>query len=243
MSHVDFKALIKKINLKPKGVKEIVLEVSDSALKGHLDRLAEMIDEKAEIQIESLVVNYNVTLNANTNRPITEYRVDNNGIVSEVKTEVEQLEADLDLPEEKVPTKEEKKEIDREQIDEFIISGLAPQLEQFPENFAEIVKRKVEGESFTKLATELEMSSGKVADLIDAYRKEVAPLAEAWWNWKEENGVSNSEDKEESVISEGVNEDDNKSEQENNETVHETGESVSESNDSESEEENTDGAA
>jgi len=47
MSYVDFKALVKKINLKPKGVKEIVLEVSDSALKGHLDRLAEMIEEKA----------------------------------------------------------------------------------------------------------------------------------------------------------------------------------------------------
>ena len=38
MSYVDFKALVKKINLKPKGVKEIVLEVSDSALKGHLDK-------------------------------------------------------------------------------------------------------------------------------------------------------------------------------------------------------------
>jgi hypothetical protein len=28
MAYIDFKALVKKVNLKPKGVKEIVLEVN-----------------------------------------------------------------------------------------------------------------------------------------------------------------------------------------------------------------------
>ncbi|MBQ6448585.1 MAG: helix-turn-helix domain-containing protein [Bacillus sp. (in: Bacteria)] len=224
MSYVDFKALVKKINLKPKGVKEIVLEVSDSALKGHLDKLAEMIDEKAEIQIESMVVNYNVTLNAQTNRPLTEYKVNNNGVVEEVKPTFEQLEADLDLPEEKIETKEEKKEIDREHIDAFIAAGLAPQLENYPENFADIVKRKTEGESFSKLASELEISSGTVADLIDDYRKEVAPLAEAWWEWKESQGETKTEE----------------NEPKNEEPVTETEEKEQETEESEHSEENED---
>jgi hypothetical protein len=198
MSYVDFKALIKKINLKPKGVKEIVLEVSDSALTGHLDKLAEMIDEKAAIQIESTVVSYNVTLNAQTNKPLTEYRVNNDGIVEEVKLVAEQLEADLDLPEVKVETKEETKEIDREHIDQFILEGMAPQLDGYPENFVDIVKRKVEGESLVKLANEIKIPRDKAINLIDEYRKEVAPLAEAWWNWKEGNEMAAETEKAES---------------------------------------------
>lgn len=224
MSYVDFKALVKKINLKPKGVKEIVLEVSDSALKGHLDKLAEMIDEKAEIQIESMVVNYNVTLNAQTNRPLTEYKVNNNGVVEEVKPTFEQLEADLDLPEEKIETKEEKKEIDREHIDQFILEGMAPKIDGYPENFVEIVKRKTEGESLIKLANEMKIPSDKVVDLIDEYRKEVAPIAEAWWDWKESQGETKTED----------------NEPKNEEPVTETEEKEQETEESEQSEENED---
>lgn len=179
---------------------------------------------KREIQIESMVVNYNVTLNAQTNRPLTEYKVNNNGVVEEVKPTFEQLEADLDLPEEKIETKEEKKEIDREHIDAFIATGLAPQLENYPENFADIVKRKTEGESFSKLASELEISSGTVADLIDDYRKEVAPLAEAWWEWKESQGETKTEE----------------NEPKNEESVTETEEKEQETEESEHSEENED---
>ncbi|MGP7817748.1 2-methylcitrate dehydratase [Niallia sp. 01092] len=234
MSYVDFKALIKKINLKPKGVKEIVLEVSDSALKGHLDKLAEMIDEKAEIQIESTVVSYNVTLNAQTNRPLTEYKVNNDGIVEQVKPQAEQLEADLDLPEEKVQTKEEKKEIDREHIDQFILEGLAPHLEGYPVNFVDIVKRKVEGDSFIKLSKELKIPSEKVADLIDEYRKEVAPLAEAWWNWKEGNEVAAETEKEE------VETESEENEQKNEDSEQDSDESEQQSEESEQSKEDTD---
>lgn len=187
MSYIDFKALVKKINLKPKGVKEIVLEVSDSGLDGKLDKLSEMIDQKAEIQFESMVVNYSVTVDLRTNEPITRYKVDDKGIVSEVKKEVEQLEADLGLPQEKIPTKEEKVELERETVDQFIIEGMAPNYDDFPTDFASYVKRRLEGESYSKLATELKISSGMVAEMIDEFRKRIAPLAEPWWEWKQSN--------------------------------------------------------
>lgn len=47
-------------------------------------------------------------------------------------------------------------------------------------------RRRIEGESYSKLANELEMSSGVIVDLINEYRKEVAPLAVAWWDWKQD---------------------------------------------------------
>jgi hypothetical protein len=184
MSFVDFKALVKKVNLKPKGVKEIVLEVSDTGLDGKLDRLSEMIDCKVDVELESRVVNFNVTINARTNKPIREYKVDERGVVHEVKPEYEQVEADLGLPEEKVETVEEEKQAEREIIDEFIISGMSPNFDDLPYDFANIVKRKLEGESYLKLANELGISSGKIVDLVDEYRKRVAPLAIKWDEWR-----------------------------------------------------------
>lgn len=185
MSFVDFKALVKKVNLKPKGVKEIVLEVSDTGLDGKLDRLSEMIDCKVDVELESRVVNFNVTINARTNKPVTEYKVDERGVVHEVKPEYEQVEADLGLPEEKVETIEEEKQADREIVDEFIMSGMSPNFDDLPYDFANIVKRKLEGESYLKLANELDISSGKIVELVNEYRKRVAPLAIKWNEWRE----------------------------------------------------------
>jgi hypothetical protein len=191
MSFVDFKALVKKVNLKPKGVKEIVLEVSDTGLDGKLDRLSEMIDCKVDVELESRVVNFNVTINARTNKPIREYKVDERGVVHEIKPEYEQVEADLGLPEEKVETVEEEKQAEREIIDEFIISGMSPNFDDLPYDFANIVKRKLEGESYLKLANELGISSGKIVDLVDEYRKRVAPLAIKWDEWRKKQSKDN----------------------------------------------------
>jgi hypothetical protein len=184
MSFIDFKALVKKVNLKPKGVKEIVLEVSDTGLDGKLDRLSEMIDCKVDVELESRVVNFNVTINARTNKPVTKYKVDERGVVHEVKPEYEQVEADLGLPEEKVETVEVEEQADREIIDEFILSGMSPNFDDLPYDFANIVKRKLEGESYLKLANELNLSSGKIVDLVNEYRKRVAPLAVKWNEWR-----------------------------------------------------------
>jgi hypothetical protein len=185
VSYIDFKSLVKKVNLKPNGKKEIVLEVSDRGLDGKLDVLSEMIDCKVAISLESQVVNYNVTFNAQTNRPVTEYKVDDKGVVSEVEREEPQIEADLGLPPENIPIEEKSKQADVEVIDRFIVEGMSPNFDDLPYDFANIVKRKIEGETYLKLANELDMSSGKLVEYVDDYRKRVAPQAQAWWEWKE----------------------------------------------------------
>ncbi|MFB8328107.1 2-methylcitrate dehydratase [Bacillus wiedmannii] len=185
MSYIEFKPTLKKVNLKPDGKKEIVLEVTDSSLRGKLDVLSEMIDTKVFISLESMQVNFNVTVNAKTNEPLTQYEVDDKGVVKEVKASFEQLEADFDIPEEKIPTREEKEQADREIVDAFIISGLAPGLDDLPHDFAYIVKRKLEGESYPKLANELKISNVKLIEMIDDYRARIAPMAIKWHEWTE----------------------------------------------------------
>ncbi|WP_025727739.1 hypothetical protein [Heyndrickxia ginsengihumi] len=194
MVYIDFSAVVKKVNLKPKGVKEIVLEVNDHALDGHLDSLSKMIDNKVEINLEDMVVNFNVTINAKTNQPITEYKVDDKGIVSEVKPDCEQLEADLGLPKEKIETTSKDEQVEREIVDEFILSGMAPGYDDMPNDIADLVKRRLEGESYRKLATELEISSGKIVEIFDEYRKRLAPLATKWWEWKESRSETASKE-------------------------------------------------
>ena len=110
MSYIEFKPVLKKVNLKPDGKKEIVLEVTDSSLQGKLDSLSEMIDAKVFVSLESMQVNFNVTINAKTNEPVTQYEVDEKGMVQEVKSTFEQIEADLDIPQEKMQTREEKEQ-------------------------------------------------------------------------------------------------------------------------------------
>ncbi|AHA74577.1 hypothetical protein YBT1518_27360 [Bacillus thuringiensis YBT-1518] len=197
MSYIEFKPVLKKVNLKPDGKEEIVLEVTDSSLQGKLDSLSEMIDAKVFVSLESMQVNFNVTMNAKTNEPVIQYEVNEKGIVQEAKSTFEQIEADLDMPKEQIPTREEKEQVDREVIDAFIISGLAPNFEGVPNKLPEIVKRRLEGESYLKLANELNMSSGQIIEVIDEYRKRVAPLAIKWQEWKEQQPETKEEAKSE----------------------------------------------
>lgn len=67
-----------------------------------------MIDAKVFVSLESMQVNFNVTINAKTNEPVTQYEVNEKGIVQEAKSTFEQIEADLDMPKEQIPTREEK---------------------------------------------------------------------------------------------------------------------------------------
>lgn len=186
MSYAEFNPVVKKVNLKADGKKEIVLEIGDSGLDGKLDTLAKMIGCTVQCAIESQVVSFNITLNAQTNEPLKTYKVDNKGVVSEVEPAAEQIEANLGLPKEKVKTIEEKQEIELSVVDEFISSGLAPQFEtEFAYDIPQVIKRKNDGETYMKIANELNISSGTIVELVDQYRAKVAPLAEKWKEWKD----------------------------------------------------------
>ncbi|PKR79203.1 hypothetical protein CEY16_05525 [Halalkalibacillus sediminis] len=184
MTYTNFKALVKKVNLKPKGIQEVVLEVSDAETRGQLENLANMIDTQAYIDIESTIVRYNVTVDAQSHKPLKEYKVDKRGIVQEVK-DPEQLELP-GIPKEERKTEEKELEVDKEALEQFVLNDMAPDLDDFPENITRIVKRKLEGESYSKIASDLNMNSGKIAKVIDEYFKQIAPLAEKWWEWKQE---------------------------------------------------------
>lgn len=101
MSYAEFNPVFKKMNMKPKGEVEIVLTTSLSNLRGSVEALSEMIDQKVVVSLESTIVTYNVQINARTEKPIRSYKVDELGVVAEVKPEGEQAELDLGLPKKK----------------------------------------------------------------------------------------------------------------------------------------------
>lgn len=49
-----------------------------------------------------------------------------------------------------------------------------------------MAKRRIEGESYQKIANDYVMYEENLIDLINEYRKEVAPYAQAWWDWKQD---------------------------------------------------------
>ncbi|KIV57697.1 2-methylcitrate dehydratase [Aneurinibacillus migulanus] len=197
MFHLHYNGEVKKVVNKQSGEKEITLVVPREQLRGKLDSLDDILGGKAAITFDSLVVNYNIEINTQTNEPLKKYQVDDKGVVHEVKPEGEQLETDFGLPKAKIPTKEEREKVEREIVGEFILSGLAPSYEDLPYDFTDIVKRRLEGETYMKLASELGISSGKIVELIDEYRKRVVPLAMKWDEWRQGKEQPKQEAKEE----------------------------------------------
>ncbi|WP_240421629.1 hypothetical protein [Paenibacillus periandrae] len=192
MSFTEFKAILKSVGMGSK--KKIVLEINDAELKGKFDILDEMVDTRVAISINAEVVRFKVQINTKTDKPIKSYTVDETGIVSEVKPEGEQLEADLDLPKDKLAIKNVPEVIEREIVDDFILSGLAPIYEDmrwYP--VQRWIERINNGETYLKVATESGLSSGKAVELIDEYRSRVAPLAAAWDEWRKSKAEDSSE--------------------------------------------------
>ncbi|WP_100488579.1 2-methylcitrate dehydratase [Sporolactobacillus pectinivorans] len=184
MAYIEFKPLVKKVNLKPDGVQEVVLEVRGGGLAGKIDTLADMIDTHVNVQLEEEFVSYSVVVNKETQKPMTEYKVDDQGVVHEVKP-IEQTELDLGLPPELIPTEQKEEVLKRETIDAFIASGLAPTFDDMNLDFYKIMGMHLDGLSYLKIASKLNISDGRLMEDLDEYRKRVAPLAEKWGEWKE----------------------------------------------------------
>lgn len=185
MAYTEFNPNVKKVNLKPKGEVEIILTTNLSDLRGSVETLSNMIDQKVRVALESTVVSYNVQINTRTDKPIKSYKVDEQGIVSEIKPDGEQMELELGLAKQKEQIADIPEEISREVVDDFILSGLAPR----PKGFYPIddwIERIVNGDTYLRLANEYGMSSGRIVDLVDDYRREVAPLAAKWDEWRKD---------------------------------------------------------
>lgn len=189
----NIKAKLLKVDLRKGGKKVFVFETSVRMSAGELDAIAEMIDQDVVIGLDAQVISYRIRKNAETNESIVSYKVDDSGIVTEFEQDGSQTELDLDIPKPKPQIVEEELEISRSVVNEFIIARLAPEYDDLEFDFAEILKRNSEGESYLRIASELELSSGKLAEVLEEYSRRVAPLAAKWNEWRE--GRSKAADK------------------------------------------------
>lgn len=190
MPYIEFKSFLKKVNLKPNGTKEIVLEVTGTDLDNNLNELAKMIATGIEVSLENQKVRYTVLFDDVMNEPVQRYKVDQSGFVHPVEPTPEQLELDMGLPSEHIKTRLEPQELNVDVVDEFIMSGLAPDyFEKYGHDMATIIERNNLGETYMKIASDLGISSGTIVELVDGYRVEIAPLAAKWYEWKRMDSI------------------------------------------------------
>jgi hypothetical protein len=186
MSFIEGEGKLLAANPKTEDTIILQIEIMDD-FENPMDyaNLRRMIKKNIRFSIENTVVSYKVPVNAKTNQPMKVYKVDETGLVSEVeKPEGEQLEAELGLPKEQVPVKDERIEAELTMIDEFIRSGLAPIFEDMTYDFPHILSRISDGITYAKIAYELNISLGEFSVILDEYRKRVAPLAAKWDEWR-----------------------------------------------------------
>lgn len=181
----NLKAKLLKVDLRKGGKKVFVFESSVRMSAGELEAINEMIDQEVLLGLDSQVVSYSVRKNARTDQPLISYKVNDNGLVEEVKPQGEQQELDLGLPPEKTPIKEEEAEISRDIVEEFILAGLSPRFPDLEYDFDKVVKQHADGDSYLRIASELGLSSGKLAEIMEDYFSRVAPLAAKWEEWRE----------------------------------------------------------
>lgn len=185
MSFIEAEGTLLGANMKKGGKMILQIEVTqDLDSREDYYHLRKMIEKNVKFSLSSQVVNYNIEINSRTEKPIKSYRVDENGVVSEVKPEGEQLEIDLGLPKQQDPVEELPQEISRTVVEEFILSLLAPDYTDLPYPFYDWVLRLNDGETYSRLASEWDMSSGKIVEIIDEYCKRIAPLASKWDEWR-----------------------------------------------------------
>ncbi|WP_150106450.1 2-methylcitrate dehydratase [Paenibacillus sp. JDR-2] len=163
-----------------------VFESSVRMSAGELDAIAEMIDTDVNLGLDAQVISYRIQRNAATNEPVVTYKVDDKGVVSEIKEAGQQAEMQLDgVPPVKHQIVEEEAELSRSVVNEFILSGLAPSYSDLEYDFNKIMDRYTNGESYLRIASDLDLSSGRLAELLEEYSRRVAPLAAKWHEWRE----------------------------------------------------------
>lgn len=187
MSYIESEGTLIGANMKKGGKMVLQIEVNqDLDSREDYYHLRKMIERNVKFSLDSQIVNYKVEINAKTAMPIREYKVDESGVVTEITPQGEQVEMDLGLPKDKVPTEEVPEEIDRKIVDEFILSLLSPSYDDLPYPFLDWVSRLADGETYSRIASEYGMSSGRIVELIDEYRSRIAPLAAKWNEWREQ---------------------------------------------------------
>lgn len=188
MSYIRSEGTLMGANMKKGGKVILQIEVTqDLSSREDYYHLRKMIERTVRFSLENQVVDYHVEMNRQTNQPMKQYRVDENGVVSEVRPEGKQMELELQgVAKHLIPTKMENKEVKKEIIEDFIVEGLAPSFPDLPYDFQQYTKRIRKGETYIKMANELKLSTGRIAEIFEAYHERIAPLAVKWDEWRQE---------------------------------------------------------
>lgn len=171
---VEFRPLLKKVTAKANGNVEVLLEISNSSLKGKSDDLNALLGATVTAQLRPESVSYKIPYDKESGLPHVRYEVDGSGIVQEIKEEQTALEVDG------APNFEERSfSVEVGTIDEFIME--AESLE-FPGeiNPRDVLCRLEEGEGLDSIAEDKEMSEAAILNELEKARNHYAPFAAAW---------------------------------------------------------------
>lgn len=192
---LEFKPTIKSINIASEDLTKITLEVKNGSLDGKYDTLRKLSGKTVLIAVLPEEYSYVQDYDSSTNKPITEWIINQDGTAEIRKTEQTQLDVD---GKGNIDIKRIEKKVAKELIDEYIRQ--ATTLEK-PLNCninpRDVILSLEDGEEFSEIADRYEMSDSSLLTEIEKARQYYAPFAD-YWNKHKDDIVFKDEADEES---------------------------------------------
>ena len=181
---LEFKPTIKSINIASEDLTKITLEVKNGSLDGKYDTLRKLSGKTVLIAVLPEEYSYVQDYDSSTNKPITEWIINQDGTAEVRKTEQTQLDVD---GQGNIDIKRIEKKVAKELIDEYIRQ--ATTLER-PLNCninpRDVILSLADGEEFSEIADRYEMSDSSLLTEIEKARQYYAPFADYWNKHKED---------------------------------------------------------
>lgn len=181
---LEFKPTIKSINIASEDLTKITLEVKNGSLDGKYDTLRKLSGKTVLIAVLPEEYSYVQDYDSSTNKPITEWIINQDGTAEVRKTEQTQLDVD---GQGNIDIKRIEKKVAKELIDEYIRQ--ATTLER-PLNCninpRDVILSLDDGEEFSEIADRYEMSDSSLLTEIEKARQYYAPFADYWNKHKED---------------------------------------------------------
>lgn len=192
---LEFKPVIKSINIASEDLTKITLEVKNGSLDGKYDTLRKLSGKTVLIAVLPEEYVYVQDYDSSTNKPVTEWIVNNDGTAEIRKTEQTQLDVDglgnIDI-------KKVERKVAKELIDEYIRNATTLETPlNCNINPRDVILSLDKGEEFSEIADRYEMSDSSLLTEIEKARQYYAPFAD-YWNKHKEDIVFKKELKEES---------------------------------------------
>lgn len=203
---LEFKPTIKSINIASEDLTKITLEVKNGSLDGKYDTLRKLSGKTVLIAVLPEEYSYVQDYDSSTNKPITEWIINQDGTAEVRKTEQTQLDVD---GQGNIDIKRIEKKVAKELIDEYIRQ--ATTLEK-PLNCninpRDVILSLDDGEEFSEIADRYEMSDSSLLTEIEKARQYYAPFADYWNKHKDDIVFKDEEEQEDSQEDENTEEPD-----------------------------------